>query len=111
MLLLLGFVVLSFPVISQLLVGGLREGSLPSVVLNTFWLLHIIPLPQSSPQEAAGPALGALPAPQLQKNWAASEGQGRGGEENSIRMQALMESLEPQLRGDWAQETEWQNSE
>lgn len=58
--------------------GGLREGSLPNVVLNTFWLLHIIPLPQSSPQEAAGPALGALPAPQLQKSWAASEGQGRG---------------------------------
>lgn len=73
--------------------GGLR-GSLPSVVLNTTWLLHIIPLPQSSPQKAVGPLLGALPAPRCK-----SSGQlGGGREENSICMQALMKSWEPQLR-------------
>ena len=66
---LLGFIFFVFPVTSPVVGrGGLREGSLPNVVLNTAWLLHIIPLPQSSFQEAAGPALGALPAPQLQKN-------------------------------------------
>lgn len=92
-------------------VSGRPEGRVTPQCCAEYFLASIIPLPQSSPQEAAGPALGALPAPQLQKSWAASEGQGRGEEENSIRMQALMESLEPQLRGDWAQETEWQNSE
>lgn len=67
---------------------------------------HPPPPPASEqPREAAGPALGAPPAPQLQKS---SRQPVRGGdtgrrEENSSRMQALTETWEPRLRGDWAQ--------
>lgn len=110
-MLLLGVVgfLLIFPVTSpEVGRGGLREGSLPRVVLNTAWLLHITPPPpraSEQPREAAGPALGAPPAPQLQKS---SRQPVRGGdtgrrEENSSRMQALTETWEPRLRGDWAQ--------
>lgn len=74
-MLLLGFIVLAFPVTSPV-VGGRSEGSLP-IVLNTTWLLHITPLPQSSPQKAVGPSLGHCQHPGAEELWAAGEGQGR----------------------------------
>lgn len=102
-----GFHSFFFPVTSPVVGrGGLRAGSLPSVVLNTAWLLHI-PLPQSSPQEAAGPALGALPATQLQKSSRQPvRSGGTWAGRNSVRMQALMETREPQLGADWARKTD-----
>lgn len=73
-MLLLGFV-LAFPVTSQL-VGGLR-GHSPVLC----WILPGFstssPLPQSSPQKAAGPPLGHCQHPATEELWAAGEGQGR----------------------------------
>lgn len=75
-MLLLGFIVFVFPVTSPV-VGGRPEGSLPRVVLNTAWLLHIIPLPQSSPTRLKAHHWGHCQHTAAEELWAAGEGWGR----------------------------------
>lgn len=82
-----GFCPLSFPVTGPV-VGGRPEGVIPQYCAEYCLASSHHPLPQNSPQEAAGPSLGALPAPRLQQS---SGRPARGQEENSICMQVPME--------------------
>lgn len=83
-MLLLGVVgfLLIFPVTSpEVGRGGLREGSLPRVVLNTAWLLHITPPPprlRAAPGGCRPSTGGTTSTPAAEELQAASEGRGHG---------------------------------
>lgn len=86
--------------------GGLRKVT-PRCCAEYF-LASPYPPASEQPQEAAGPHWGGIAStPAAEELVGGTEGRA----ENSVSMQALMESLEPQLRVTGQREMEWQGSE